>query len=193
MTWSNFYQQVADKIESRQSSKAIWLKPTLDCLPLPIQRFDEPFLPLSKSIIKATNNSVSVYIFDLASYLAIGAAGIVALERAIAYANQDAITILHGPFFGKQYKVLTEDQGLNVNSLTVATDEDLTYYIDNSPYSAFLYNGTLLKDGGVMSDNTLTLFSTNYANISIEIIDTNFLLQNNLSDTYIETVKSTIA
>ena len=191
MTWTNFYQGVTETLETRPSSKAIWLKPSLGRLPLPIQRFDEPFLPLSKAIIKATKDRVAVYIFDLASYLSTGAAGIVALERAIAYANQDAITILHGPFTGKCYRVLGDDASLKIDGLTVTTREDLHYYMENPPYGAFLYKGSHPKEGGVM-DSSLTIYASDQPVIVIDLIDTDVILQQDLSETYIDTIKASV-
>lgn len=86
-------------------NRAMMLSPILGRMPLPIQRHDDPFLPWGKAIIDATRDLVVAYTFDLAAYLAIGAAGAIALERTIAYANGDGktATILHGPFVGDGY------------------------------------------------------------------------------------------
>lgn len=192
MTWTNFYHSVIEQIEIRPSPKAIWIKPRLDRLPLPIQRFDEPFLPLSKAIITATKDKVAVYIFDFAAYLAIGAAGVVALERAIAYANQDAITILHGPFSGTHYQVLADDASLNISGLTVNTLEDLNYYITHPPFGAFLYSGSRIRNGGLMDEKTLTLFLSNREDTIIDIIDTDTVLQCDLSENYLSTIKQSV-
>jgi hypothetical protein len=191
MTWDKFCQSVSKNIEKRPSPKAIWLKPSLDRIPLPIQRFDEPFLPLSKAIVKATKDYVAIYIFDLASYISIGAAGIVALERAIAYTNQEAVTVLHGPFSGKNYGVLGEDISLNVDALTVTSHEDLNYYTTNPPYGAFLFNGSHVKKGGTMNNNTLTLCYPEQADIIIDLIDTDIILQD-LTETYIDAIKASV-
>jgi hypothetical protein len=192
MSWTNFYQSVNQKIESCASSKAIWLQPSLDRIPLPIQRFDEPFLPLSKAIIKATQDKVAIYIFDFASYLSIGAAGAVALERAIAYANYNAITILHGPFSGNHYGILGDEISFNVKALTVTSHEDLDYYTTHPPYAAFLYMGSRVKKGGIMRNHKLVLSNPKYTDIGIDVFDTNTLLHD-LSDTYIDSIRSSFS
>ena len=90
---------------ARDSDLALMLSPRLAQMPLPMQRYDDPFLPFGKAIIDATRDLVCAYVFDLAAYLALGAAGAVALERTIAYAGTDdaTVTILHAPFVGAAY------------------------------------------------------------------------------------------
>src|SRR5689334_7364687 len=79
--------------QATQSTLAISLAPTLNKLPLELQRFDDPFLPFGKAVIDATADLVCAYVFHLGPYLALGAAGAVALERTIAYVPQTAIKI----------------------------------------------------------------------------------------------------
>lgn len=108
----------------KQSQYGLLIRPVLTRMPLPIQRYDDPFLPFSKSIITATRDLVCAFAFDLGAYLSLGGAGAVALERSIALASADAVTILHGPFSGSSFVEAAGDLGFNVDALTVC-DADL--------------------------------------------------------------------
>lgn len=186
MTWNNFY----DRVEAlgQNKHKAIWLSPKLDFIPLPIQRYDEPFLPLGKSIIQATLDDAGLYIFDFPSYLATGAAGIVALERTIAYVRDKAITILHGPFTGKHYSVLADVISFRIDSLTVTLQDDMQYYLESPPYSTFWWNGEITDRGGVINQEHLVLLKDDASRLTIPIIHSNELLTD-LSDTFVDTLK----
>ena len=61
---------------------ALMLRPRLNQLPLAVQRYDDPFLPFGKAIIAQTADIVSAYLFDLAAYLALGAAGLISMGGA---------------------------------------------------------------------------------------------------------------
>src|SRR5262245_27291563 len=93
-----FAEKIAAAQESRRSNIILHIAPRMAKLPLPIQRYDDPFLPFGREIIRATSDLVCGYMFDLAAYLAHGAAGIIALERTIPYTELDAIRIFHAPF-----------------------------------------------------------------------------------------------
>lgn len=108
------------KIAQRHSDLVLWLRPRLEKMPLPIQRYDDPFLPFGKAIIAATRDLLCGYLFDLAAYLALGAAGAVALERTIAYVGDDAVSILHAPFAIPDY--VQAASAFNVDAVTI-TDE----------------------------------------------------------------------
>jgi len=66
--------------------------------PLPIQVYDEPMLPFARAIIEATQDLVCAYQFNVAYYLAEGAAGMVALERITRLVPDEIPIILDGPF-----------------------------------------------------------------------------------------------
>jgi hypothetical protein len=91
MTWEMKWAQLQTQHTKHLS---LTLAPLITKMPLPMLYSDDPFLPFSKAVIDATRVHVSVYCFDLARYLALGAAGAIALERAIAYANTDRLTWL---------------------------------------------------------------------------------------------------
>ncbi len=79
-----------EKLKAVQEKNNSWLCIGLDPQPdkLPIEavsRWDEPLLPFNKAIIEATLDLVCAYKPNLGFYLQWGAAGIIALERTIAY------------------------------------------------------------------------------------------------------------
>ena len=104
----------------RATNRALLMSPRLTKMPLPMQRHDDPFLPFGKAIIAATQDLVCAYVFDLAAYLAIGAAGAVALERTIAFVGENNLTILHAWFAGSGYTSAAEAFG--VDAVTLADD-----------------------------------------------------------------------
>jgi orotidine-5'-phosphate decarboxylase len=72
--------------ERNNSWLCIGLDPQPDRLPLEAAwKWDEPVLPFNKAIIDATADLVCAYKPNLGFYLQWGAAGIIALERTIAY------------------------------------------------------------------------------------------------------------
>ena len=79
-----------EKLQAIQQKNNSWLCVGLDPDPerLPLEhvtRYDEPVLPFNKKIIDATADLVCAYKPNLGFYLQWGAAGIIALERTIAY------------------------------------------------------------------------------------------------------------
>ncbi len=102
------------------------LSPQLAQMPLPMQRYDDPLLPFSKAIMNATRDLVCAYVFDFAAYLALGAAGAIALERSIAYAGTDdaTVTILDAPFVGSAYVDAAVAFGMDAVTLVSETDAE---------------------------------------------------------------------
>lgn len=121
-----------------RSNIVLVLAPHPARLPLPIQRYDEPFLPFGKAIIRATHDLVCGYMFDLAAYLAVGAVGAVALERTIAYVGRELLTILHGPFAGAGFAQLLDESAFGVDAVTLAQRHDLPAYMGRADRSAFV-------------------------------------------------------
>ena len=78
-----------EKIHAAQQKNNSWLcvalEPDPARLPLPAMQWDEPVLPFNKAIVDATAELVCAYKPTLGFYLQWGAAGVVALERTIAY------------------------------------------------------------------------------------------------------------
>lgn len=111
--WLHMLQQ------ERASDMGLWLSPTLGKLPLVFQRYDEPLFPFTRTVIEGLKDSVCAFVFDLASYLALGAAGIIALERSAALASGHTITILHGPFTRMAYVEAALNGSLAFDAVTV--------------------------------------------------------------------------
>src|SRR5690606_27503216 len=93
-----FFKKLRNAVQSRSSTTLVLLSPAFEKMPLPMQRYDEPFLPFGKAIIDATHDLVAGYVFDLEAYLIPGAAGMIALERTISYLPSDLIEVLPGAF-----------------------------------------------------------------------------------------------
>lgn len=79
-----------EKLQAIQQQNNSWLCIGLDPVPdkLPLEavwKWDEPLLPFNKAIIDATADLVCAYKPNLGFYLQWGAAGVIALERTIAY------------------------------------------------------------------------------------------------------------
>ena len=78
-----------DKLRTAQKENDSWLCVGLDPdparLPIPMLKEDEPVLPFNRAIIEATADLVCAYKPNLGFYLQWGAAGMIALERTIAF------------------------------------------------------------------------------------------------------------
>lgn len=159
MAWHNFIEKLERLQQERQTDIALMLNPRPYLLPHPAQRYDDPYLPFGKTVISATRDLVCACVFDLASYLGIGAAGGVALERTIAYAGQDTLTILHAPFTGQGYSATADSTGFGVDAITLTRAEDVAFYLSNPPYAAFLVTDdeTPPAEGGVYQAKRLLL------------------------------------
>lgn len=140
MTARSFYDKLLVAQTERESDLALLLSPRIAKMPLPIARYDDPFLPFGKAIIEATRDLVCGYMFDLASYLAIGAAGAVALERTIAYARADSVTItvLHAPFASRDFAEAASDRAFAVDAVTLVNAADAGAYLVEPGKSAFV-------------------------------------------------------
>jgi hypothetical protein len=125
-----FGQRLKAVMGDKQSSIMLLLRPQMAKLPLPIQRYDDPFLPFSCAIIEAAQPLVCGVIFDMAAYLALGAAGAVAIERAIAFAgNRDLLTVLHAPFATPDYAAATSALAFAPDGVTVTDTTLIPAYV----------------------------------------------------------------
>lgn len=104
---------------SRPKPIALHLSPRMTYLPLPIQRYDDPFLPFSKAVIAASREYVSLYILDVAAYLMLGGAGAVALERTVDYLNDEIPCVLHGPFADQSFAGLLDKLAFGGSAITI--------------------------------------------------------------------------
>jgi len=88
-----------EKLRAAQAANDSWLCVGLDPQPenLPVEavhKWDEPLLPFNRAIIDATADLVCAYKPNLGFYLQWGAAGVIALERTIAYIPEHIPIIL---------------------------------------------------------------------------------------------------
>ncbi|MEL7432808.1 MAG: hypothetical protein AAFN11_02575 [Chloroflexota bacterium] len=191
------WQTFVEKIDMTNSDIILFLNPQFENLPLPITRFDDPFFPFSKEIISATQDLVAGYMFDMASYLAMGGAGAVALERTIRYVPRDRITILHGPFTGTGYSPMADVTGFGAQAITVTTPDDLMTYTENVPHAAFMMtsqNTELLDVGGIyVSDSNQLLYKhTNSETRTLRITDDAILYTSKL-DNFAQVVREKVS
>jgi hypothetical protein len=155
----DFFTKLDAAQRSRTSSIALLLSPRMDRLPLPIQRYDDPFLPLSRAIIEATQDIVCAYVFDFAAYMALAAAGARALERAIGFVNPDTVKVLHGPFVGTAYSAMVERTAFDVDAITIYQADDVAYYQRHAPFGA-VQSGPLIAATKLTISDGLSLYVT---------------------------------
>lgn len=78
-----------EKLKTVQDKNSSWLciglDPSMERLRVDFRKWDEPILPYNRAIIDATADLVCAYKPNLGFYLQWGAAGMIALERTIAY------------------------------------------------------------------------------------------------------------
>jgi hypothetical protein len=124
------------------------IAPRIEKMPYGIMRYDEPFLPFGKAIIDASKALVSAYVFDLAAYMALGAVGMVALERTIDYAGQDVITILHGAFGSPDFALVSDENAYGMDAVTIVQGVMPTRFMERQDRMAFIL------DSGTPTDST---------------------------------------
>lgn len=122
----------------QQSSIVLCLAPKVAQMPLSIQRYDDPFLPFGREVIRATQDLVCGYLFDLAAYFALGAAGMIALERTIPLVDTRLVRILHGPFYGSAYADGAFESAFGCDAVTLVNDVHLGDYLREPQHSAFV-------------------------------------------------------
>ncbi len=142
-----FSERLAVIQQQKKTNLALMLAPRVPLMPMPIAKFDDPFLPFGKAIIDVTHDLVCAYLFDLASYLSIGAAGAVALERTIAYAKSESVlTIMHGLFPTADYIEACGAGGFGIDAATISRcgyDAELL-----KAYSGALNEGVIFAEHG---------------------------------------------
>lgn len=195
MAWHDFVRQLQTIKQKRQTDLVLKLNPRVALLPHPIQRYDDPFLPFGKAVIQATQDLVCAYLFDLAGYLSIGAAGAVALERTVAYLSGETPTILHAPFVGQAYSAMADSTGFGVDAITVIYDEDLRFYLQNPPFAAFkIGDPSLPTPGGYYwtSANKVGFWDEQAAMVTMRVVGDDVLYAdgtNDFADTLLQRVE----
>ncbi len=145
MKANNFFGKLHKLQACQADNAALVMTPHLARMPLPMQRYDDPFLPFGKAIVSATHDLVCAYVFDLPAYLEIGAAGAVALERTIAYCGSAVLVVLHGAFGGPAYAPAA--LALGADAVTLADGSVAAY--EGAGLGVFrLEGGSLVLVGG---------------------------------------------
>lgn len=133
-------QTFADKLEKAQAAShnaALYIAPKIERMPAAFQRHDDPFLPYMRSVFQATQYLVCVYIFDFSDYLALGAAGIIALERSIALTLETHITILDARFATGNFSRVWDESAFGCDAVTITAEAPQPAFQTRSDRQAF--------------------------------------------------------
>lgn len=144
---SDFSSQVS-KITTGKPQTILMISPEVMKMPLSVKRYDDPFLPFGRLVIGATRGLVCGYLYDFTKYLALGAAGAIALERTIAYAGSGVLNILHGPFSHPNFMTITDETAFNADGLTTTSVDALG--ITRTDRGVFALQDDQLKCGDYM-------------------------------------------
>lgn len=117
---ARFIEKVRAATARNQSALMVGIAPVQARFPGEIQRHDEPFFPFGKAVINQTADLVAGYVFHLGHYLALGAAGAIALERTLAYVPAGLLKILHGEFANAEFAAAALTSPLDVDAVTLA-------------------------------------------------------------------------
>jgi len=90
----DYIEKLRNAQEKNQSWLCVGLDPDPGLLRVDVLKWDEPILPFNKAIIDETVDLVCAYKPNLGFYLQWGAAGIIALERTLAYIPKHIPVIL---------------------------------------------------------------------------------------------------
>jgi len=114
------------------------MRPLMSDMPAPMHYYDDPFFPFSKAIISATRDIVCAYVFDFPAYMVHGAAGAVALERSMAFVDNDVVKILHGSFVGADYAPMIYEDALGADAATIAHSHQYRNFSNSHNREAFI-------------------------------------------------------
>ncbi len=156
------------KLQSAQmdtSKWALYISPKVDLLPFAIGRHDDPFLPYTRAIFAASHDLVCAYMFDLSAYMALGAAGMVALERSIGLVTQGHVTVLDASFSTRSFAGIWDETAFGVDAVTVS---------ENAPLDAF--NTRDDRQAFVVSDSTAFKARFSPANRTLSCLGAEMLL-----------------
>lgn len=174
---ADFTSSLSALCHTKNTHLGIILAPHMLVLPHFIQRYDDPFLPYGKAIINATHALTCIYMFDLAAYLTLGAAGAIALERTLRYAEGEGITVVHGPFASLHYASILEETGFGAHAVTITQDIAPDTFLKRSDRGVFVFQAgdspqvTLSSNAGVYNPKDQTLrISEGTAEIRIHLI-----------------------
>ena len=135
---SKFIEKLERTISEKQTHIALMIAPQMIKMPLPMKRHDDPFFPFGKEIIRATKAITPVYLFDLAAYLRLGAAGAIALERTMSYAVAECVLVLHGPFAGPAYVEISDENAFASDAVTLHSLQNAAAYLQRQDRGVFV-------------------------------------------------------
>ena len=138
-----------EKLHAAQVVNDSWvcvgLDPLLERMPGPMLKYDDPFLPFLKTIVDATADLVCAYKPNLGFYLTLGAAGIIALERIIAYIPDEIPVILDAKFNDIGHTARAYARGafdaLGVDAVTINPylgQDGIAPFLDRADKAAFV-------------------------------------------------------
>jgi hypothetical protein len=133
-----FIDKLAQAQQRSGSDWALWVSPKVEHLPLAIQRFDDPYLPYMRAIYQATKDLMCAYILDFGAYLALGAAGAVALERCIDLIGLEHVAIVDGAFASARYVGLWDELAYGCDGVTLADGKYSAAYTGRPDRAAFV-------------------------------------------------------
>lgn len=140
-----------DKLRAIQSTTgSVWgmpIAPDIEKLPFTIGRYDDPYLPLARAIHHATHDLVCAYVLNFTSYLKLGAAGAVALERSIDLLGSDHIVIVDGAFASRDYAALWDETAFGMDGVTLAQGYNADIYQQRPDRAAFPYDAGQVNSG----------------------------------------------
>lgn len=133
-----FIEKLRESQRRTGGNWALSVSPKIEHLPLAIQRFDDPYLPYMRAIYQATHDIVSLYMLDFGAYLALGAAGAVALERSIDLAGLERVVVLDGAFASDRYAQVWDELAYGCDGVTLADGRYATAYEGRDDRAAFV-------------------------------------------------------
>jgi len=167
-----------EKLQAAQAANDSWvcvgLDPAMERMPGPMLKYDDPFLPFLKAIVDATADLVCAFKPNLGFFLTLGAPGIIALERIIAYIPDDIPVILDAKLNDIGNTAQAYAQGvfdaLGVDAVTVNPylgQDSITPFVDHADKAVFVLARTSNKSAPDFQDlrvavageeDTVTLF-----------------------------------
>jgi orotidine-5'-phosphate decarboxylase len=156
-----------EKLQAAQVANDSWvcvgLDPTLERMPGPLLKYDDPFLPFLKAIVDATADLVCAYKPNLGFYLTLGAAGVIALERIIAYIPPEIPVILDAKFNDIGHTAQAYAQGafdaLGVGAITINPylgQDGIAPFLAHTDNAAFVLARTSNDSAGDFQDLRIT-------------------------------------
>jgi orotidine-5'-phosphate decarboxylase len=172
----------SEKLLAAQIANDSWvcvgLDPTLERMPGPMLKYDDPFLPFLKTIVDVTADLVCAFKPNLGFYLALGAPGIIALERIIAYIPDDIPVILDGKFndIGNTARAYAHGvfNVLGVDAVTVNSylgEDGVAPFLADADRAAFILARTSNRSASDLQDQIIGGFSGEQESEDSEIED----------------------